>query len=468
MVADHRPVLKVAAGVFAGDARIMRTGTKTVGSRCHGNSGQCRASPARLAAPSMSEGEVPAQTRGFLFSDLRGYSAFVERHGDRAARVLLTRYRRIVRDVIGRFGGAEIRTEGDSFYVVFASVAQAVQAALAIQAALAADREGHPLRAGIGIHAGEVEDDAEHGIVSGAVNIAARMCAVAEPGQVLVSEVVRGLTRGYLDARFVPQGRRKLKGIDDAMAAYSVHRGTVPTRTRDRPLWRAVAVAGGALLVTALAVLASGNRASQGAGSVPGSAGDSVASPVPATMVGSARDASNDDVLPSFPNAAEASLLDLFPDEYRHSCEPASPGSLPSYAGPGPRGANQAPTTVNREPAFASGIICSPFSMDDPDEVAAWVVSDIWIDGGAEELIVNRAGVLGAPAGTCGETRRALEQWSAGPLGGKLLCFSAETAGSTLYWTYGGTDVFAKASRADGDLDALLQWWNDEARYRRP
>jgi class 3 adenylate cyclase len=53
---------------------------------------------------------VPAQTRGFLFSDLRGYSAFVERHGDQVARELLARYRQVVREVVVARAGAEIRT----------------------------------------------------------------------------------------------------------------------------------------------------------------------------------------------------------------------------------------------------------------------------------------------------------------------------------------------------------------------
>ena len=102
-----------------------------------------------------------SQTRGFLFADLRGYSAFTERHGDQAARELLTRYRGSVRKVIASFDGAEIRTEGDSFYVVFDSVSQAVRAGLAILLAAAepsAEATAHPVRVGIGIHAGEAED----------------------------------------------------------------------------------------------------------------------------------------------------------------------------------------------------------------------------------------------------------------------------------------------------------------------
>src|SRR6185436_12316935 len=120
------------------------------------------------------------QTRGFLFADLRGYSAFTERHGDQAAAELLGRYRELVRREIAAFHGAEVRTEGDSFYVVFDSVSESVQAAVAIRDAAASDAGSHPIRVGIGIHAGEATDG-EQGIVSSAVNVAARVCAQADP-----------------------------------------------------------------------------------------------------------------------------------------------------------------------------------------------------------------------------------------------------------------------------------------------
>ena len=156
----------------------------------------------------MSSGDPSSgrsQTRGFMFADLRGYSAFTERHGDEVARELLGRYRAVVREVIGQAGGAEIRTEGDSFYVVFTSVAQAVLAGLAILAAAqaATNRAGtHPIRIGIGVHAGETVDSTD-GIVSSAVNIAARICSVAGAGELLVSDTVRSLTRTHLDVTFV-------------------------------------------------------------------------------------------------------------------------------------------------------------------------------------------------------------------------------------------------------------------------
>jgi len=163
-------------------------------------------------------------TRGFLFADLRGYSAFTDEHGDAAARELLGRYRSAVRDVIARYGGAEIRTEGDSFYVVFISVSDAVEAGLAIlESAATSGREAAspPIRVGMGVHAGETVDSAE-GIVSAAVNTAARICSAAAAGELLVSDTVRALTRTHLEVHFVSRGRRRLKGISEPMSLYRV------------------------------------------------------------------------------------------------------------------------------------------------------------------------------------------------------------------------------------------------------
>src|SRR6476659_8531375 len=84
-------------------------------------------------------------TRGFLFSDLRGYTEFVERNGAAAAAGLLERYRTLVRGLIAQFDGAEIKTEGDSFYVVFDSVSSAVRSGLAITTAAQAATD-EPIR----------------------------------------------------------------------------------------------------------------------------------------------------------------------------------------------------------------------------------------------------------------------------------------------------------------------------------
>ena len=126
--------------------------------------------------------DSPALTRGFLFCDLRGYTAFVEANGDPAAADLLDSFRTFGPRAIAQTGGGEIRTEGDSFYVVFASASGAVRCGLEIvarAAETATERPDRPVRVGVGIHAGESVEQRE-GYVGSAVNIAARVCAQAD------------------------------------------------------------------------------------------------------------------------------------------------------------------------------------------------------------------------------------------------------------------------------------------------
>jgi class 3 adenylate cyclase len=194
-----------------------------------------------------------AGTKSFLFSDLRGYAAFVERAGDRAAADLLATYRDLVRSVIASYDGAEIKTEGDSFYVVFPSASAAVEAGLAIVAgageASTADR---PIRIGIGIHAGETVATTE-GLVGGAVNIAARVCSKAQTGEVLVTDTVRALTRTFLPYQFTGLGTQQLKGIAGGIPLYRVE--AVPSARRAR-IRRQLAARRGRMLRIAAAGLA--------------------------------------------------------------------------------------------------------------------------------------------------------------------------------------------------------------------
>src|SRR3970040_422581 len=140
-----------------------------------------------------------SRTNGFLFADLRDYTRYVESHGDRAAAALLDAYRSLVRAAVAEQGGAEIKTEGDSFYVVFPSPSSAVQCGLAILASAAESRAAHgaPVAVGIGVHAGETVETPE-GYVGSAVNVAARVCSEARAGELLVTDTVLALTKMLL------------------------------------------------------------------------------------------------------------------------------------------------------------------------------------------------------------------------------------------------------------------------------
>ncbi len=188
-------------------------------------------------------GAAGGQTRGFLFADLRGYTDFVERRGDDAAAGLLERYRTLVRGVVARHTGAEVKTEGDSCYVLFPSASSAVAAGLDIVASAAAESAEHPdapIRVGVGVHAGETSVLPE-GPVGSAVNMAARICAQAGAGEVLVSDTVRGLTRTRNVAVFANVGSRRLKGIAEPVALYrAAPPGTIIKGGSRRPTSKAL------------------------------------------------------------------------------------------------------------------------------------------------------------------------------------------------------------------------------------
>ena len=257
-----------------------------------------------MAAMSSSGGQVGSRdgspvpvaslTRGFLFADLRGYTSYLDRRGAAAAADLLERFRGIVRGAVATHQGAEIRTEGDSFYVVFPSASMAVACALEIVRG-AGDEVIHPedaINVGVGVHAGEALDTPE-GPVGTAVNVAARLCAMAGPGEVVVSDTVRALTRSVGSAGFVSLGRRPIKGLDESMSVYrAVPAGTAVPRAgmlHRRPslaVTVAVVLAGAATLVVALGLVllwrppaGAGPNGSSAAASA--SADDSPGSPSP-------------------------------------------------------------------------------------------------------------------------------------------------------------------------------------------
>jgi class 3 adenylate cyclase len=175
--------------------------------------------------------------RGFLFSDVRGFTAFAERYGNSAAAAMVGRFLEIARNAIARHDGAEIKTEGDAIHAVFPSASGAVLCGLEIVEAAAeasARQPDRPLGLGVGIHAGEAVETAE-GYIGRAVNIAARLCAQARPGEVLVSSTVKGITQASIPVGFIPRGRKRLKGIEDPILVYAVTRDTDARAPRELP-----------------------------------------------------------------------------------------------------------------------------------------------------------------------------------------------------------------------------------------
>ena len=183
---------------------------------------------------------LPTGTVTFFFSDIEGSTPLLETLGSKYA-TLLERHNRIVRDAFSARDAAEVSTEGDSFFVVFRSAADAVTAAIDIQRALV--REQWPgsttVRVRIGLHTGEAR------IVGGTyvgldVNRAARIMAAAHGGQVLVSEATRVLVdRTVSDGVEVRDlGEHRLRGLSErerlfAIVAEGLPADFPPPRTLD-------------------------------------------------------------------------------------------------------------------------------------------------------------------------------------------------------------------------------------------
>jgi class 3 adenylate cyclase len=173
---------------------------------------------------------VTEGTRTFLFADLRDYTGFVERQGDQAAASLVAAYRKLIRQRVQESRGAEIKVEGDAMFVVFQSARQAIACGAAILGDAAVRTQAEPdlpMRVGIGLHAGEPVAQ-EGDFIGAAVNVAARIGAAAGAGQLLISEVVRGLVRTGAPFPMRDRGPVTLKGLSEPIRLYEVVWSDVP------------------------------------------------------------------------------------------------------------------------------------------------------------------------------------------------------------------------------------------------
>ena len=165
--------------------------------------------------------------RTILFTDVEGSTPLTQRLGDAKARELLREHERITREALKAHGGSEVKTMGDGFMASFSSATKALECAIAIQRAFAERNETaeEPIKVRIGLNAGEpiVEDDPDgRGDLFGtAVNLAARIAAKAEGGEILASNVVRELVAGK-EFLFNDRGDTGLRGFEDPVRVYEV------------------------------------------------------------------------------------------------------------------------------------------------------------------------------------------------------------------------------------------------------
>jgi len=181
---------------------------------------------------------APSGLVTILFTDMEGSTSLTQRLGDAKAQELLRSHNAIIRDALKAHGGSEIKHTGDGVMASFPSASRALECAVAIQRAFAERNAGvaalappqdaasgapaplEPLLVRIGLNAGEpVAEDED--LFGTAVQLAARVCARAQPGQILAANVVRELSagKGFL---FADLGDVVLRGFEDPVRLYEV------------------------------------------------------------------------------------------------------------------------------------------------------------------------------------------------------------------------------------------------------
>jgi TolB-like protein/tetratricopeptide (TPR) repeat protein len=158
-----------------------------------------------------------------MFTDLVGYTASAQSNEEEAlARV--NEQAALVRPLFASFGGREIKSTGDGFLVEFESALKATQCGLQIQQRMRernARSPAAPIRLRIGIHVGDVEE-ADGDILGDAVNVAARIVPVSEPGGICLSEQIVGHVRDKLPFQLERLAPRRLKGVREPLVLYRV------------------------------------------------------------------------------------------------------------------------------------------------------------------------------------------------------------------------------------------------------
>lgn len=158
-----------------------------------------------------------------LVTDIVGSTAIAARLGDAAWKALLVRHSDRVRLELDRFRGYEVKTTGDGFLALFDGAARAVRCAAAICRVVRED--GIEVRAGV--HSGEVErhTDDLRGV---AVHAAARIAALAGPGEVLISASTVALLEGS-GLSFSDAGEHELKGLTGRRRVYRLTGDILPS-----------------------------------------------------------------------------------------------------------------------------------------------------------------------------------------------------------------------------------------------
>src|SRR5262249_51779273 len=163
-----------------------------------------------------------------LAADVVGYSRLMGADEEGTHERLKAHLVELVDPKIGEHHGRIVKNTGDGLLAEFGSVVDALRCAAEVQAVMternAVASADHRIEFRIGIHQGDVVVE-DHDIFGDAVNVAARLEALAEPGGICVSARVRGDAAGKLDLAFEDMGQQQLKNIARPVRVYALRQG---------------------------------------------------------------------------------------------------------------------------------------------------------------------------------------------------------------------------------------------------
>jgi class 3 adenylate cyclase len=161
--------------------------------------------------------------RTVLFTDIVDSTALTQSMGDEAAMALFDVHNSVVRNLLANLGGREVKHTGDGIMASFVSAAAAVKCATQIQRDLARHEKNQrtrPVKVRVGAAAGEPVEQ-NNDLFGSTVQLAARLCAHAQPEQILVSNAIPDLCIGK-GLSFEELGEVVLKGFDRPVRAHAV------------------------------------------------------------------------------------------------------------------------------------------------------------------------------------------------------------------------------------------------------
>jgi class 3 adenylate cyclase len=200
--------------------------------------------PAAPAAPPPAAGarpeEVPAATADLaalghsdlvadgtvtiVFSDMVDYAGSTERLGDQVSLRRLHEHHRIVREALRRYGGREVKVQGDGFMIAFSGAARAMRCAIDIQRAFrdhVPSAGEDPIAVHIGINTGDAVVEGDD-YIGHTVIVASRLADAAAPGEILVSSLSEQLVAGSGEFAFGAPRETRLKGMTRSQMSVSL------------------------------------------------------------------------------------------------------------------------------------------------------------------------------------------------------------------------------------------------------